>query len=102
MLYTGKRVKGDEAFAIGLCDRLVRRRRRRVRAAARELALDIAGSAPLAVRAIRRTMRGALAELVRSATDREHAEQQVLRRTDDYKEGVAAAAARRTPNFGGR
>ena len=67
-----------------------------------DLALDIAGSAPLAVRSIRRTMRGALAEQVRAATDREHAEQQILRRTDDYREGVAATAERRTPKFLGR
>ncbi len=102
MLYTGKRVKADEALAIGLCDRLVDADADGLRAAARELALDIAGSAPLAVRAIRRTMRGALAAEVLAATDREHAEQQVLRRTDDYREGVAATAERRPPNFQGR
>jgi enoyl-CoA hydratase/carnithine racemase len=101
MLYTGKRVKADEALAIGLCDRLVDGDAARLRAAARELALDIAGSAPLAVRAIRRTMRGGLAGDVQAATDREHAEQQVLRRTDDYKEGVTAMAERRTPDFRG-
>ncbi|MGE0141308.1 MAG: enoyl-CoA hydratase/isomerase family protein [Ilumatobacteraceae bacterium] len=102
MLYTGKRVKADEALAIGLCDRLVEADADGLRAAARELAVDIAASAPLAVRAIRRTMRGALADQVRAATDREHAEQQVLRRTEDYREGVAATAERRTPRFTGR
>jgi enoyl-CoA hydratase/carnithine racemase len=100
MLYTGRRVPGDEALAIGLCDRLVPADQ--VRAAAHQLALDIAASAPLAVRAIRRTMRGALAAEVREATDVEHAAQQILRRTDDYREGVAATAERRTPNFTGR
>ena len=102
MLYTGRRLKADEALAIGLCDRLVDAEFDGLRAAAHELAHDIAGSAPLAVRAIRRTMRGALAAEVQAATDREHAEQQVLRRTDDYREGVAATAERRTPNFVGR
>lgn len=102
MLYTGRRVKADEARAIGLCDRLVEGDGDALRTAARELALDIAGSAPLAVRAIRRTMRGALAAEVRAATDSEHAEQQVLRRTADYREGVAATAERRTPNFIGQ
>ena len=70
-------------------------------AAANALALEIAGSAPLAVRAIRRTMRGSLAADVQAATDREHAEQQVLRRTADYREGVAASAERRPPVFTG-
>ena len=102
MLYTGKRVKADEALAIGLCDRLVDADDDGLRAAAHELARDIAGSAPLAVRAIRRTMRGGLAAQVQAATHREHAEQQVLRRTDDYREGVAATAERRTPTFMGR
>lgn len=103
MLYTGKRVKADEALAIGLCDRLVDvdSGGEGLRAAADEFAREIATSAPLAVRSIRRTMRGALADEVRAATDREHAEQQVLRRTDDYREGVAATAERRPPNFTG-
>lgn len=100
MLYTGRRVPGEDALAIGLCDRLVAAHR--LRAEAVDLALEIAGSAPLAVRAIRRTMRGALAAEVRAATDLEHAAQQVLRRTQDYKEGVAATAERRPPNFVGR
>jgi enoyl-CoA hydratase/carnithine racemase len=109
MLYTGRRLRADEALAAGLCDRLVAiggdadddDTSGRTRAAGHELALEIAGSAPLAVRSIRRTMRGALEEQVRAATAREHAEQQVLRRTADYREGVAATAARRPPRFTG-
>jgi 2-(1,2-epoxy-1,2-dihydrophenyl)acetyl-CoA isomerase len=97
MLYTGRRVKGDEALALGLCDRLVPLDA--VLAEARKLAADIAESAPLAVRAIRRTMRSDLAAEVAAATDVEHAAQQILRRTNDYREGVAATAQRRPPNF---
>ena len=99
MLYTGERITGDEAYRIGLCDRLVDHDQ--LAAAARELAAAIAGSAPLAVRAIRRTMRGSLDDEVRAATSVEHAAQQFLRRTDDYLEGVAAMAERRPPNFTG-
>jgi len=97
MLYTGRRITGEDAFRIGLCDRLVPAAELRVEAHA--LADEIAGSAPLAVRAIRRTMRAALAAEVRAATDVEHAAQQLLRRTDDYREGVAAAAERRPARF---
>jgi enoyl-CoA hydratase/carnithine racemase len=97
MLYTGRRVPGEEAAAMGLCDRLVPTAD--VRTAAHALAVEIAASAPLAVRAIRRTMRGALADEITAATDIEHAAQQILRRTDDYREGVAAVAERRPPNF---
>lgn len=101
MLYTGKLVKAPEALRIGLCDRLVDGDATALRAAARDLAIDIAGSAPLAVRAIRRTMRSGLAAEVQAATDREHSEQQMLRQTEDYREGVAAMAERRSPKFTG-
>lgn len=100
MLYSGRRVKGDEAHAMGLCDRVVPVSG--LDDAAREIALGIAGSAPLAVRAIRRTMRGSLANDVTAATALEHAAQQILRRTEDYKEGVAATAERREPEFRAR
>ena len=76
MLYTGRRLKGDEAAEIGLADKLVPLDQ--VRAAAHELAAEIAASAPLAVVSIRETMRGDLAQKVRAATDRELVEQDKL------------------------
>ena len=100
LLYTGRRIGGDEAASIGLCDRLVPAEQ--VRGQAHALAAEIAGSAPLAVRSIRATMRGHLAEQVRAATDREAAEQNRLRETDDWREGVTATAERRLPRFQGR
>ncbi len=100
LLYTGKRIKGDEAHAIGLADRLVSLDELRVEA--HGLAAEIAGSAPLAVASIRRTMRGDLAAEVKAATDREKHEQNWLQTTEDWKEGVAATAERRTPDFKGR
>ena len=100
MLYTGRRVKGAEAVAMGLADELVDRAE--VRARAHDLATDIAQSAPLAVQSIRATLRQGLAEAVREATDHELAEQSRLRRTDDHREGVAATAARRLADFRGR
>lgn len=100
MLYTGRRVKGEEALQIGLCDRLVPLDD--VRVAARALAAEIAGSAPLAVESIRATMRGDLAERIRAATDHELVEQDRLRKTDDFTEGVGAMSERRPPEFRGR
>jgi len=100
LLYTGRRVGGEEAHALGLCDRLAGDEE--LRAAAHALAGEIAASAPLAVRSIRQTMRGELADRVRAATRREGAQQAVLFATEDFHEGVRATAERRTPRFSGR
>jgi enoyl-CoA hydratase/carnithine racemase len=97
LLYTGRRVKGEEARALGLCDRLTAADR--LLPEAIEMAGEIAASAPRAVRAIRRTMRGDLPDRIRAATAREAAEQAVLFATEDFAEGVAATAARRPPQF---
>jgi enoyl-CoA hydratase/carnithine racemase len=97
LLYTGRRVDGERALAMGLCDRLAPLAS--LRAEARALALDIAASGPLAIEAIRATQRGELVRRVRAATDRERAEQERLQRTQDFREGVRAMAERREPRF---
>jgi enoyl-CoA hydratase/carnithine racemase len=99
MFYTGRRIKGDEALAMGLADLLVPQAE--VRAAAQALAREIATSAPLAVVATRATLRQGLADRVRAATDHELEVQTKLRQTRDFKEGVKASAERRTPAFVG-
>jgi enoyl-CoA hydratase/carnithine racemase len=100
LLYTGRRVKGEEALALGLSDRLAAAGEER--AQARALAAEVAASAPLAVRAIRATLRGGLADAVRAATEREGQEQARLLASEDFREGVRATAERRTSRFSGR
>lgn len=99
LLYTGERLRGEDAHRIGLCDRLAADESLRDEAVA--FAGAIAASAPLAVRAIRRTMRGDMAERIRQITAHEGAEQDKLWGTDDFREGVAAATERRPPRFTG-
>jgi len=100
LFYTGRRIPGDEAVRIGLADLLVPLDK--VRSAAQALALEIAQSAPLAVISTRETMRRGLCDAIEAATERELVEQDWLRRTEDFKEGVKAMADRRLPDFQGR
>lgn len=100
MFYTGRRVKGEEALALGLIDRLVSRDQ--VREAARQKALEIAEAAPLAVVSVRQTLRGHLADEVRRATAHELEEQNWLLRTADAREGVRSVTERRTGRFLGQ
>src|SRR5881397_1862621 len=99
LFYTGRRIPGDEAVRIGLADLLVPLEE--VRSAAQAMALEIAQSAPLAVMATRETVRRGLCDAIEAATERELVEQDWLRRTDDFKEGIKAMAERRLPDFRG-
>jgi enoyl-CoA hydratase/carnithine racemase len=100
LFYTGRRIAGDEAVAIGLADLLVAQAE--VRSAAQKLAVEIAQSAPLAVVSTRETIRRGFADHIEAQTERELIEQEWQRRTADFKEGVKAMAERRLPNFQGK
>lgn len=100
LLLTGRTVRGDEAFALGLVDLVatVDQLEETTLAKAAELAVN----APLAVRAVRQTLREGLIEQIRAAVRREAAEQRKLFATADFREGVAAAAERRPARFTAR
>ena len=100
LFYTGRRIDGVEAEAIGLAD--VLSPTDELREAAMGLAQEIALSAPIAVASTRRTLRRGLADAVAEVTDHELSEQQKHFETEDFKEGVAAMAERRPPAFQGR
>lgn len=95
MLLTARAVKGEEALALGLVDRLADDPFE----GALELARTIAANAPLAVTSIRETLRGSLAADVKAVLERELAEQTWQWDTADCAEGVAANLARREATF---
>ena len=84
---------------MGLADRLVAQDQ--VRQAAQEMAAELAKSGPLAVQAARETLNGDLFNAFRAATEREAFQQNMLRETNDFKEGVKAGFDRREPVFTG-
>jgi enoyl-CoA hydratase/carnithine racemase len=100
LFYTGRRIGGEEAHAIGLVDVLAPQAT--LREAAMALAAEIAQSAPIAVVSTRRTLRRGLADAIAGITDHELSEQQQHFDTEDFKEGVKAMAERRLPQFGRR
>jgi enoyl-CoA hydratase/carnithine racemase len=100
IFYTSRRITGDEALRMGLANECVPQDQ--VRPAAMKLAQEIAECSPLGLLATRVTMRAGLADRVLAATNHELVEQNRLRTTEDFKEGVKATAERRVANFRGR
>jgi enoyl-CoA hydratase/carnithine racemase len=99
MLFTGRRVSAEEAVGCGLADTLSDSEHR-VDEALR-LAEEIAASAPLAVRSIRRTLRADIHEHMADVMTHELEEQKALTRSKDFKEGITASKERRDPQFTG-
>jgi enoyl-CoA hydratase/carnithine racemase len=100
LFYTGRRVGGEEAVALGLADQLASADD--LRGAATRLAAEIAECAPLAVVSVRATVRQGLADAIAAATEHELKEQQRLRATEDASEGIRAVSERRPGRFHGR
>ena len=97
MLFTARRVTGEEAFKIGLADKFCSKEK--IIEEAEQLAMEIASSAPMAVESIRSTLRGNLADQIEQIVDWELSEQVRLQKTEDFKTGIAASLSRETPQF---
>ena len=97
MLFTARRVTGEEAFKIGLADKFCSKEK--IIEEAEQLAMEIASSAPMAVESIRSTLHGNLADQIEQIVDWELSEQVRLQKTEDFKTGIAASLSRETPQF---
>ena len=100
LFLTSRRIKGEQAAEWGLADLIAPLAK--VRVEAYSLAEEIASNAPLAVVATRQALRRSLVDQVLRESGDDLALQTRLRDTADWKEGVAAIAERREPNFEGR
>ena len=99
MLLTSKRINGEEAYNIGLVDYLVERSE--LMNKAKKLAKEINASGPLGIKAIRNTLNQGLADKIEEVVKIEAREQNILRETSDFKEGIDASINRREPIFKG-
>lgn len=100
LLLTARRVTGEEAYRLGLVDRLVGDEQ--IRDEAMALAQQIAAQAPLAVQSMRRTLRGDLADRVKASLAHELTEQSAHWATEDCAAGIAANLRRETATFHAR
>lgn len=98
--FTGRTLKADEAYELGLLNHVVADDM--FHEAVQELAGEIAANAPLAVRAIKRMMRAAETETFEQNVHHVFLQLLPLLRTDDFREGVSAYMEKRTPKFVGR
>jgi enoyl-CoA hydratase/carnithine racemase len=99
LLFAGRLLTGEEAVAMGLVSEALAAEA--VLPRAREMAAEIATSAPLAVRATKRALYQGLGWEVRRAAWGEAFVQAETLATADFAEGVAALLEKREPHFRG-
>jgi enoyl-CoA hydratase/carnithine racemase len=100
LLYTGRRIGADEALRLGLINRMTASGKALDGALA--LAREIAQNAPLAIRAVKRTLLESAAIADRPSHEIAARHRWPLDETEDYQEGIRAFAEKRVPRFTGR
>jgi enoyl-CoA hydratase/carnithine racemase len=100
LIFTAARIDADEAFRIGICERLVDDER--LEDEAGELAEVIAAQPPLAIRGAKRAVSVAGRLPVVEGLLVEAEQQAVCLRSDDMREAIAAFVERRPPTYSGR
>jgi enoyl-CoA hydratase/carnithine racemase len=100
LIWTAGRIDADEAFRIGLCERLVDDESLEAEAAA--LAARIAGAPPLAVQGAKRAVAAAGRVPISEGLIVEAEAQAICLRSDDMREAIAAFVEERDPKYTGR
>jgi enoyl-CoA hydratase len=99
VIFTGKLYTGEEAFTMGLVNRVVPQEN--VMDEATALAREIAANAPIAVRLAKRALYHGEADLLDAAIEIESEHQAYTWTTEDAKEGITAMTEKRAPKFRG-
>lgn len=97
LIFTARRIDGDEAARLGLVDRVVQDARKE----ALDVAATIAKQSPVGVRSAKAAMRGGLDLTVDEGLDLEDARWQDTAFSADRAEGVRAFAEKRPPQWPG-
>lgn len=97
---TGRPIKADEALKLNLIDEIVEHDK--LEQFTTELAMKYAAAPTKSIGAIKRAMNKASGVSLEEALDYEAYLQEILGKTEDYREGVAAFNEKRKPRFRGR
>ncbi|HYL53662.1 MAG TPA: enoyl-CoA hydratase/isomerase family protein [Acidimicrobiia bacterium] len=100
MIWTAARIDAEEAFRIGLCERLVDDDA--LEHEVETLAAAIAAQPPLAVQGTKRAVEAASRLPVADGLVVEAEEQAVCLRSDDMREAIEAFVEKRAPNYSGK
>jgi enoyl-CoA hydratase/carnithine racemase len=100
MLFTGKPIDAQEAYRIGLANKVVPRDQ--LMTAAKKLAETICQAAPLAVRTAKEAMMRGLDTSLEEGLRLEDDLQRYIMSTKDFEEGITAFREKRKPKFEGK
>ena len=100
LLFTARTLTAGDALALGLVSTVVPADELPSRA--RALAAEVAGNAPLAIRASKRLMRHAMTEGLEDHVQRQYLALLPLFGSKDFREGLASYLEKRSPEFEGQ
>lgn len=100
IIFTGRTLSAADCLELGLVSSVVPDGA--LEGEVKALAEEIAGNAPLAVRASKRLMRAGLEETFTDHVHHVYLQLLPLFRSDDFREGMASFLEKRPPNFTGR
>jgi enoyl-CoA hydratase/carnithine racemase len=100
LLFSGRVIDAAEGERLGILTRVAPRDT--FDATVRDLARELAGAAPIAVRMVKRALYRGVEHSLEDALDLESMQQSATFRTADAREGISAVMEKRSPQFTGR